>query len=294
MSAPAAALCSLTIMAQPSFSEEYPDITQFQRVHRMLYLPVMHFLFATCLIGAVSSVHSLTVRWDGFIQKKFSPAHAAFCFPTLSHANAIQSYRSAIIAFSDLQSNEIFMRALNIYWIIALSCGSLITVVITTKFFYMLPSWTKVDVENEPEPPAPSETIMSEVILAGQTLRQNFVSPAVLQANEAGVLVRVPGHRGARARYARTRNVTALGFEPIMDLIELNTERDKLLEYVAKNPPRQRTRTLSVPGITAGIANFGVNNRGVYGSGMPPPTNSADRRARAQTIDGNHRFYNYL
>ena len=111
MSAPAAALCSLTIMAQPSFSEEYPDITQFQRVHRMLYLPVMHFLFATCLIGAVSSVHSLTVRWDGFIQKKFSPAHAAFCFPTLSHANAIQSYRSAIIAFSDLQSNEIFMRA---------------------------------------------------------------------------------------------------------------------------------------------------------------------------------------
>ena len=32
--------------------------------------------------------------------------------------------------------------------------------------------------------------------------------------------------------------MTALGFKPIMDLIELNQERDKLLEWVAKNPPR--------------------------------------------------------
>lgn len=291
MSAPAAALCSLTIMAQPSFEEEYPDITIFQRVHRMLYLPVMHFLFANCIIGAISSVQSLISRWNGFIQKEFSPAHAAFCFPALAHANSIQAYRSAIFAFSDLQSNTTFMNVLNIYWILVLGGSSLATIVITSRFFYMLPSWTKVDVENEIEPPAPSETIMSEVILAGQTLRQDLVSAAVLQANEAGVLVRVPGRQGGRARYARTRKVTALGFEPIMDLIELNEERDKLLEWVAKNPPRQRKRTLSVPGITTNIASFGANNRGVY-SGLPP--SSSDRRLRAQTSYANDRLYDFL
>jgi hypothetical protein len=89
--------------------------------------------------------------------------------------------------------------------------------------------------------------------------------------------------------------VTALGFKPIMDLIELNQERDKLLEWVAKNPPRQRNRTLSVPGITTNIANFGANNRGVYGYGSIPDiergrNRASNRRARAQTSDDNYRF----
>ncbi len=293
MSAPAVALAALTIMAQPAFREEYPDVTKFQQVHRMLYLPVMHFLFVTAIIGAMSSVQSLIARWETFSKRPFSPAHAAFCFPTLAHANAIQCYRGAISSFSTLQTNPTFMRGLNIYWIFVLSCGSIATVVVTAKFFYMLPSWTKVDVENEIEPPAPNETIMSEVILAGgETLRQNFVSPAVLQANEAGALVRVAGRGGERPRYARTRRVTALGFEPIMNLIELNEERDALLDWVAKNPPRRRKRTLSVPGITTNI-NFGTNNSGVYyggsGGGLAE-ISSAQRRARAQTSDWNYRF----
>mmetsp|Transcript_5643 Transcript_5643/g.6925 ORF Transcript_5643/g.6925 Transcript_5643/m.6925 type:complete len:134 (-) Transcript_5643:25-426(-) len=130
---------------------------------------------------------------------------------------------------------------------------------------------------------------MSEVILAGQTLRENFVSPAVLQANEAGALVRVAGRGGERPRYARTRRVTALGFEPIMNLIELNEERDALLEWVSKNPPRRRKRTLSVPGITTNI-NFGTNNSGVYNGGIAEISSSAQRRARAQTSDWNYRF----
>jgi hypothetical protein len=292
MSAPSIALYSLTIMAQPPFKEEYPDITQFERVHRMVYIPVMHFLFATALLGAMSSVQSLAARWETFSRKPFSPAHAAFCFPTLAHANAVQSYRSAILSFSELQSISLFMRVLNLYWFFVLGSGTIATVIVTAKFFYMLPSWTKVDVEDEIEPPAPNETIMSEVILAGgQTLRQNFVSPAVLQANEAGALVRVPGREGGRARYARTRRVTALGFEPIMNLIELNEERDALLDWVAKNPPRQRKRTLSVPGITTNIAHFGANNTGVYSSGGPiSEIGSAQRRARAQTSDWNYRY----
>jgi hypothetical protein len=90
MSAPAISLYALTIMAQPSFEEEHPDVTNFQRVHRMVYLPCMHVMCALSILGMVASVHSLLVRWHDFKTKEFSPAHAAFCFPTLSHANAIQ------------------------------------------------------------------------------------------------------------------------------------------------------------------------------------------------------------
>ncbi len=288
MSAPAAALCGLTIMGQPSYPEEYPDINLFQRMHRMLYVPAMHLLFGSAIIGVMSSFQSLIARWDSFSKKSFSPAHAAFCFPTLAHTNAIQNYRSAILGFSELQLNRTFMKAINIYWIIFL-CGSTIaTVIISAKFFYMLPSWTEVDVDGEIEPPAPNETQMANVILAGQTFRQDFVSPAVLQANEVGALIRVPGRTGERAQYKRTRRVTALGFEPIMELMELNAEREALLNWVRDNPPRQRKRTLSVPGITSNIANFGSNNQGIY-NGMTD-IGSAQRRERAQTSDWNYRY----
>jgi hypothetical protein len=82
MSAPAISLYALTIMAQPSFEEEHPDVTKFERVHRMIYLPCMHFLFALAVLGVLSSVQSLITRWDDFKKKEFSPAHAAFCFRT--------------------------------------------------------------------------------------------------------------------------------------------------------------------------------------------------------------------
>lgn len=286
MSAPAVALYALTIMAQPSFEEEHPDVTEFQRVHRMLYLPSMHILFVLALIGMISSVQSLYVRWETFSKKEFSPAHAAFCFPTLAYANGIQAYRGAIDAFSDIKPHSTFKIVLDIYWFTILVGGTLATIIITFKFFYMLPSWTSVDVADEIEPPAPHETLMAEVITSGDTLRHNFVSPAVLQANEAGALVRLPGREAGRNKYVRTRRVTALGFEPIMNLIELNNERDALLDWVAKNPPRQRKRTLSVPGITYNLGNFGQNNTGVYSGNVPRTMGSAQRRARAQTSDG--------
>ena len=90
MSAPAVSLYALTIMAQPSFEEEQPDVTNFQRVHRMVYLPCMHVMCGLSLLGMAASLHSLYTRWTDFKRKEFSPAHAAFCFPTLSHANSIQ------------------------------------------------------------------------------------------------------------------------------------------------------------------------------------------------------------
>ena len=96
MSAPAVSLYALTIMAQPSFIEEQPDVTKFQRVHREMYLPCMHVMCAFSLIGMAASIHSLWDRWADFKRKEFSPAHVAFCFPTLSHANSIQAYRGAV------------------------------------------------------------------------------------------------------------------------------------------------------------------------------------------------------
>jgi len=198
--------------------------------------------------------------------------------------NAVQAYRGAIDTFSDIHPKSPIKIAIFIYWMTTLILGTITTIVITTRYFYMLPSWTRVDVADEIEPPPPNETLMSEVILAGEKLRQDFVSPAVLQANEAGALVRLPGREG---KYVRTRRVTALGFEPIMNLIELNEERDALLDWVAKNPPRQRKRTLSVPGITYNLGHFGTNNSGVF-SGTPAEINSAQRRTRAQTSDGQY------
>ena len=59
------------------------------------------------------------------------------------------------------------------------------------KFLYKLPEWTSPDLSNEEEPPAPYETILSrqQMVTAGDTLTQSFVSPAILQANETGALI---------------------------------------------------------------------------------------------------------
>jgi len=267
MSAPAISLYALTIMAQPSFEEEHPDVTRFQKVHRMVYLPCMHSLFALAVVGFLSSVQSLYVRWDSFKKKEFSPAHAAFCFPTLAHANAIQAYRAAVDAFSDIKPGTPLKIALYVYWVVILVGGTIVTVWISLKFFYMLPSWTLVDVADEEEPPAPNETTLKDIISTGETLRQPFVSPAVLQANETGALIYIPRGPDGRGRYVRTRRLPALGFEPTMNWSEMNAERDVLLDWVAKNPPRRRKKTLSVPGIDFSYGfgeSIGTGNTGVY------------------------------
>ena len=160
MSAPAVALYALTIMAQPSFEEEHPDVTNFQRVHRMVYLPCMHGLFALSIIGAISSVQSLFARWGSIRTKAFCPAHAAFCFPTLAHANAVQAYRGAIDAFSGIPDGSPILVAIYMYWVFVLVGGTITTFIITSKFIYHLPEWTQIDVSDEIEPPAPKETMM--------------------------------------------------------------------------------------------------------------------------------------
>lgn len=296
MGAPAISLYALTIMAQPSFEQEQPDVTNFQRMHRMVYLPCMHVMCALSILGAGASIHSLYVRWPEFKQKEFSPAHAAFCFPTLSHANAIQvgnlsatmtfsichpplldfsfactqAYRGAVLSFSSIPPGTWRMFLLDAYWFAVLMGGTIATFVICGRFLWKLPEWTSPDLSDEEEPPAPYDTLLSrqQIVTAGDTLTQPFVSPAILQANETGALILARSTRDGTLRYVRTRRVRAFGFEPTMNWSEMQAEREVLLEWVGKHPPRRRHRTLSVPGIDFRYG-ASIGNSGVYGSFSP-------------------------
>jgi hypothetical protein len=133
---------------------------------------------------------------------------------------------------------------------------------------------------------------LTHMVSSGETLVQPFVSPAILQANETGTLVLTRDATGA-VRYVRTRKVTALGFEPIMDDIEIDLEREFLLDWVASNAPRVRHRTLSVPG--AGFrfdGTFGSGNSGVFGGmeeGAAPRTR---RRSESHNFPRRGRSFN--
>ncbi|KAG7356728.1 hypothetical protein IV203_001414 [Nitzschia inconspicua] len=291
MSAPAVSLYSLTIMAQPSFEEEHPDVTDFQRVHRMVYLPCMHVMCALSILGMAASVHSLYVRWPEFKNKEFSPAHAAFCFPTLSHANSIQAYRGAVRSFSDITARSWRMVLLDTYWITVLVAGTIATFWICGKFMCKLPEWTSPDLSDEEEPPAPYDTLMSrqDMVTAGDVLTQTFVSPAILQANETGALIVYRSTRDGTLRYVRTRRIRALGFEPTMNWSEMQAEREVLLEWARNHPARRRHRTLSVPGIDFNYgSSFGTGNSGVYGSIAPSPIPS---RRRFMSQGGDRGFF---
>lgn len=266
MSAPNVSLYALTIMAQPSFVEEEPDINNYQKVHRLIYFPYMHFLFGLCITGMFASINSLRVRWSDFCNTGFSAAHVTFCFPIASHATAIQAYRAAIISFSDFPADGIFRRVLYCYWLTVLSIGTVITLFLSSWFFLKLPKWTHVDVLDELEPPLPNDTLMqlSDMISVGETLVQPYVSPAVLQVNETGALTLVRNVEGQR--YIRSRRVSAIGFEPLLSNERMNLEREILLDWIGKNPHRRKHRTLSVPGIDFNYqSTVGVSQANVYG-----------------------------
>jgi len=325
MSAPNISLYALTIMAQPSFMEENPDVNSFQKLHRRVYLPCMHFLFALCLLGMTASVTSLIVRWDDFKKQPFSPAHSAFLCPSLSHANAIQgaqskmsrhgvftifkipvcqltiscsyfqAYRGALLAFSKLDRRGVPLRLLYTYWLVVIVGSTIAYLCIATRFLYCLPEWTHFDIEDDIEPPAPYETAMttSNMVQTGETMNQPFVSPAILQANETGTLVLTRDRQG-KQKYIRTRKVTALGFEPIMDIVRLEQEREILLDWVARNKPRRRNRTLSVPGIDFNYGAAGVGSgTGVYGMGQPPHGGGSSARGMPDERGGPRRPRSY-
>lgn len=170
----------------------------------------------------------------------------------------------ALTSFSTLRPNHPYLIFVLSYWFFFLFCGSVLSLYVVTKYFSSLGKWVQPDLEDEEEPPAPNETLMSELIsTTGDEMRQVLISPAVLQANETGLLIKLKNDE-----YRRTRRIPALGFTPALNWSEMQRERELLLDYVAKNPPRQRQRTLSVPGVdfTYGFSDFdvGTNNDGVF------------------------------
>ena len=182
------------------------------------------------------------------------------------------------------------MFILDAYWFIVLLGGTIATFWICGKFILKLPEWTSPDISDEEEPPAPYDTLLSQqhMVTAGDALTQPFVSPAILQANETGALVLTRARDGT-LRYVRTRRVGAYGFEPTMNWSEMQQEREVLLDWVGKHPPRRRHRTLSVPGIdfSYGATAFGTGNSGVYGSASPLPQS----RRRFMSQGGDRAFY---
>jgi hypothetical protein len=282
VSAPSITLYGFTLIAQPYGLKEKALESSAPLLHQnhdwmvQYFLPAQHFLMILSLIGLASAVHGVTTRWEAFSKKPFNPAYAAFCFPTLSHTNAVQAYRSNVNAFSSLPSGSPFKVALYGYWVLWLVLGTTLNCVITYMYVKKLPEWTKIDTMGEDEPPAPENTMVNEMLGgtgAHAVIFQRFVSPAVLQANDAGSLIRV--RRGTEdyrlyGPYMRTRKVTALGFDPTMDDDELRREHAELLDWVAKNAPRTRNRTMSNPLILLGSRGQD-GGRDLYGTFPPNP-----------------------
>lgn len=259
LSAPSITMYALTLVSQPNRYREAvleSDAMLLLKNHDDMaryYLPLQHFMMILSLIGLLSAVSALVVRWETFSRKPFSPAHVAFCFPTLSHTNAVQAYRGAVNAYSSFAPDSVFKAILYSYWVFFLVGGTFLNIYFTSLYIRRLPQWTKLSTVGEHEPPAPEDTFVHEMLETTGThemFDQPFMSPAVLQANEAGSLVRV--RRGTadfnlHGPYVRTRKISALGFDPTMDDEDLRRERAELLDWVAKHAPRKRNRTMSNP-----------------------------------------------
>jgi len=229
MMAPAVPLYSLAIIMQPTFQQERPDISHFQTVQRSIYLPSMTCLFGLCIVGMISSVHGLIVRWKQISREEFSPAHAAYSFPLLMHAMAVQSYRSSLGFFAPADAvSPALKTALHVYWTVLVVAGSITALTCIVMYLAFLPSWVDVDTRDELEPPPPNETSMCNSVTYGESLIQPYVSPTILQANETGILIVSYDYQNDWWDMMRTRRIPAFGFEPMMSRRAFNRERNAL------------------------------------------------------------------
>lgn len=231
--APAVALYSLAIMMEPTFQQERPDITHFQKVQRSIYLPSMTCLFGLCMIGMISSVHGLIVRWKQLSRETFTPAHAAYSFPLLLHAMAVQSFRSSLDFFSSPESGvHALKHALQIYWGVTVVVGTIAALTCIILYLAFLPSWIDVDTRDELEPPPPHETSLCNDVTYGESLIQTYTSPTILQANETGILIMVYDNQNDWWDLVRTRRIPAFGFEPRMRNRTFEREKNSLKLYI--------------------------------------------------------------
>ena len=162
------------------------------------------------------------------------------------------------------------------------------TVFVTIKFFLHLKFWVLPNVEDDEILPEPSETMTSQIIangIAGDDMRQKFVSASVLQVNETGALIRVlRGTEDERGAYVRTRRLPSLGFEPTLNLSELHAERNALLDRVARKPPRARKRTMSFSFLDVNSSN---NN---FTQNQSSRDVTSEERPRPMSLDASNHF----
>jgi hypothetical protein len=173
MICPAVSLYSLAIIMEPSFREERPDISHFQALQRSIYLPSLTCLFTLCIIGVISSIHGILIRLKQISRAEFGPADAAYSFPLLVHALAVQSYRSGLDFFAGATVNPTMKSTLHMYFVFLVLSGTFVAVVCIIMYIAFLPMWTiVVDPSNEDEPPAPNETTMVHSVTYGESLIQ--------------------------------------------------------------------------------------------------------------------------
>mmetsp|Transcript_20862 Transcript_20862/g.25828 ORF Transcript_20862/g.25828 Transcript_20862/m.25828 type:complete len:503 (+) Transcript_20862:503-2011(+) len=302
MSGPAVVLYALTIINQPATVEQEMAIldlpggyhaSSFWIMHHKYYLPLMHFMFALTMIGAFSSVHAICVRWKDFRDKEFSPAHASFCAPLLSHVNAVQAYRGVVNKFGTrVPSGGALKLLLYNYWLLTLIIGTVLTFCITYEFVRRVPEWVNPEIDDDEIPPEPNETLIAKIITEGSAqdqIVQPYTSAAILQANETGTLLRVMrGHEdelGGR-RYVRSRRVPSMGFDPTLNWRELDLERELMLDYVMNHAPRSRSRTLSFPHLFGGRG----GNRSGWRQGITGGTQYNDEEEGRASNRGNRPY----
>jgi hypothetical protein len=111
--------------------------------------------------------------------------------------------------------------------------GTVLIIIMTWKFIVHLPLWCSIDVDDDEIPPEPEDTMLTQLLEKGEAkdeITQDYVSAAVLQANESGALVRVL--RDGKMKYMRSRRMPSMGFDPIMSTAQLLNERERLLQHV--------------------------------------------------------------
>ena len=151
LSGPAVVLYGFTIFSQPGSKEDELALSMpenkehFIQSHHQYYMPVLHVLFALCMVSMASSLYLLKVRWQSFREKEFSPAHVSFCAPLVSHANALQTYRSSLNAFSSSASGKT-SKARHVHH----SVGSVSVLHLLLTFLYLYVSLLKCEVITVP------------------------------------------------------------------------------------------------------------------------------------------------
>jgi hypothetical protein len=150
---------------------------------------IARFLFGCCMVSVVSVARAIVVRWDALRRHPFSPAHAAFCFPSVAHANAVASFHKFLY---DTRMPVIVPpppQILYFYLVTVVAVASAITIVVVAMFFLKLKGWVDIDITGIEEV---ADTLSVRALIGAEEndeLEELAVDTALLRAYENGTLV---------------------------------------------------------------------------------------------------------